>query len=155
MPGHRLFNPSDPYKSYQVPDDFGPPFHDDDADVILRSSELVDFRVHKRTLSQASPVFRSILTQLPNAITSVDPPIQSGGTKEDTCPLSGRNKPYTVWHPLFNLPHRCTRSRGCRYRFPDRTSALGCRIRRISGRGYRGLAGRATQLSYICLERCM
>lgn len=42
------------------------PFDDRDADVILRSCDLVDFRVFKLVLSLASPVFKSMFT-LPQA----------------------------------------------------------------------------------------
>lgn len=38
------------------------PFDDGDADVILRSCDLVDFRVFKLVLSFASPVFKSMFT---------------------------------------------------------------------------------------------
>ena len=33
-----------------------------DANIIIRSSDLVDFRVHKPTLAMASPVFKDILS---------------------------------------------------------------------------------------------
>ncbi|KAI0061895.1 hypothetical protein BV25DRAFT_1991891 [Artomyces pyxidatus] len=46
----------------QEPYDFGAPFNDDDADIILRSSDLADFHVHKIFLSKASPIFRSLLS---------------------------------------------------------------------------------------------
>ncbi|KAJ6564894.1 hypothetical protein DFH09DRAFT_1363900 [Mycena vulgaris] len=38
----------------------GPPFNDPDADVILRSSDGIDFRVHRVILSQASPFFKNM-----------------------------------------------------------------------------------------------
>ena len=41
-----------------MPSDFGPPFADSDADLILRSSDNVDFRVHKLILAKASEFFR-------------------------------------------------------------------------------------------------
>ncbi|KAJ7925391.1 hypothetical protein B0H13DRAFT_1975184 [Mycena leptocephala] len=44
------------------PRDAGPPFDDDDADMILRSSDLVDFRVHKLFLVKASLVFRDMIS---------------------------------------------------------------------------------------------
>ena len=40
----------------------GHPFADADADIILRSSDNVDFHVHRLILSKASPVFSDILT---------------------------------------------------------------------------------------------
>ncbi|KAI0305827.1 hypothetical protein B0F90DRAFT_929092 [Multifurca ochricompacta] len=40
------------------PSAFGAPFDDDDADVILRSSDKVDFYVYRSILSKASPVFK-------------------------------------------------------------------------------------------------
>jgi BTB/POZ domain len=41
---------------------YGPPFDDDDADVILRSSDRVDFLVYKVILSKASPVFKTMFS---------------------------------------------------------------------------------------------
>jgi len=46
--------------------DFGIPFNDPQADLILRTSDHVDFRVHKIILSLASPVFKDIFS-LPTA----------------------------------------------------------------------------------------
>ncbi|KAJ7719484.1 hypothetical protein B0H16DRAFT_1739315 [Mycena metata] len=43
------------------PRDSGAPFDDEDADMIVRSSDLVDFRVHKVCLSKASLVFRDMI----------------------------------------------------------------------------------------------
>ncbi|KAJ7703826.1 hypothetical protein B0H16DRAFT_720824 [Mycena metata] len=43
------------------PRDAGAPFDDEDADMIVRSSDLVDFRVHKVFLSKASLVFRDMI----------------------------------------------------------------------------------------------
>ena len=57
------------------PTAFGPPFDDADADIILRSSDQVDFHVYKVILSKASPIFKSMFS-LP----------QHGGT--DTTPNS-------------------------------------------------------------------
>ncbi|KAI0263389.1 hypothetical protein BC834DRAFT_887074 [Gloeopeniophorella convolvens] len=42
--------------------DFGAPFDRQDADVILRSSDFCDFRVHKGVLALASTIFESIFT---------------------------------------------------------------------------------------------
>jgi BTB/POZ domain len=49
---------------------YGPPFDDTDADVILRSSDRVDFLVYMVILSKASPVFNSMfsLPQPANAV---------------------------------------------------------------------------------------
>ena len=41
---------------------FGPPFDDTDADIILRSSDRVDFMVYKVILSKASPVFKTLFS---------------------------------------------------------------------------------------------
>ncbi|KAI0264228.1 hypothetical protein BC834DRAFT_276533 [Gloeopeniophorella convolvens] len=41
---------------------FGAPFDRPDADLVLRSSNLVDFRVHKLLLSLASPFFRTMFS---------------------------------------------------------------------------------------------
>ncbi|KAI9458182.1 hypothetical protein BJY52DRAFT_1223579 [Lactarius psammicola] len=48
---------------------FGPPFDDDDADIILRSSDHVDFYVYRVILSKTSPVFKSMFS-LPQPDTS-------------------------------------------------------------------------------------
>ncbi|KAI0057449.1 hypothetical protein BV25DRAFT_1841665 [Artomyces pyxidatus] len=42
--------------------DADPPFNDIDADIILRSSDKVDFHVHKLFLSKASPFFRDMVS---------------------------------------------------------------------------------------------
>ncbi|KAH9919895.1 uncharacterized protein B0H18DRAFT_859632, partial [Fomitopsis serialis] len=39
-----------------------PPFDDPDADLIIRTSDGVDFRVYRVIMKQASPVFRSLFT---------------------------------------------------------------------------------------------
>jgi len=41
---------------------FGPPFDHDDADLILRSSDKVDFHVHKIILSLSSPFFKTMFS---------------------------------------------------------------------------------------------
>ena len=41
---------------------YGPPFDDTDADIILRSSDQVDFLVYKTILSKASPVFKTMFS---------------------------------------------------------------------------------------------
>ena len=52
---------------------FGPPSSDDpDADIILRSSDRVDFIVYKVILSKASPVFMTMFT-LPQPATDTQP----------------------------------------------------------------------------------
>ena len=52
------------------------PFDDEDADIIFRSSDDVDFRVYRVVLAKASPVFRTML-QLPQpSSTSTAPSVQ-------------------------------------------------------------------------------
>ncbi|TFY73524.1 hypothetical protein EWM64_g10489 [Hericium alpestre] len=46
----------------QKPRDYGSPFDDSDADVVLRSSDLVDFYVYKLILTKSSPVFRDMFS---------------------------------------------------------------------------------------------
>lgn len=48
--------------STNIPKNANPPFDNHDADIILRSSDLVDFRVYKVILSLVSPFFRSMFT---------------------------------------------------------------------------------------------
>jgi hypothetical protein len=50
---------------------FGPPFDDTNADVILRSSDQVDFMVYKVILSKASPVFKTTFS-LPQPATDTE-----------------------------------------------------------------------------------
>ncbi len=49
---------------------FGPPFDDDDADIILRSSDQIEFLVYKAILSKASPVFKTMFS-LPQPATDI------------------------------------------------------------------------------------
>lgn len=49
--------------------EFGPPFDDNDADLVIRSSDCVDFPVHQAFLSKASPHFKTMLS-LPQPSTS-------------------------------------------------------------------------------------
>ena len=53
-------------------DDYQPPFDDADADVILRSSDGVDFRVYKVILSKASLFFKDMFTLPPPSPDSQD-----------------------------------------------------------------------------------
>ncbi|KAI0040311.1 hypothetical protein FA95DRAFT_1566499 [Auriscalpium vulgare] len=46
----------------RVPFYHGAPFDDNDADIILRSSDLADFRTYKVLLAKASPFFKTILS---------------------------------------------------------------------------------------------
>lgn len=50
-----------------------PPFSKPDADVILRSSNGVEFRVHRAILSKASPVFESMFTLPQPSVASSNP----------------------------------------------------------------------------------
>ncbi|KAJ7716947.1 hypothetical protein B0H16DRAFT_1388528, partial [Mycena metata] len=65
--------PTTPAPAPTGPRDAGAPFDDEDADMILRSSDLVDFRVHKLFLSKASLVFRDMITlQARGPVSSTD-----------------------------------------------------------------------------------
>ncbi|KAA1476549.1 hypothetical protein DENSPDRAFT_843544 [Dentipellis sp. KUC8613] len=44
------------------PKSFGSPFDAENADIVLRSSQWVDFRAHKLLLSLASPVFKTMFS---------------------------------------------------------------------------------------------
>ncbi|KAH7890928.1 hypothetical protein F5I97DRAFT_107463 [Phlebopus sp. FC_14] len=57
------------------PSTAGPPFDSVDADVILRSSDNVDFRVFKVILSLASPVFKSSFSLPQHNNQTASPPI--------------------------------------------------------------------------------
>lgn len=55
---------------------FGPPFDDADADIILRSSDQVEFMVYKVILSKASPFFKAMFSlpqPCPTTYTQQDP----------------------------------------------------------------------------------
>ncbi|KAH9995446.1 hypothetical protein BJV74DRAFT_830146 [Russula compacta] len=52
---------------------FGPPFDDADADIILRSSDQVEFMVYKVILSKASPFFKTMFS-LPQPRPTTDTP---------------------------------------------------------------------------------
>ncbi|KAI0954736.1 hypothetical protein AcW1_006530 [Taiwanofungus camphoratus] len=58
--------------------DAPPPFDKPAADIILRSSDLVDFRVRKCILAEASPFFESMFN-LPQPVTST---LRSAGNKD-------------------------------------------------------------------------
>ncbi|TFY63454.1 hypothetical protein EVG20_g6307 [Dentipellis fragilis] len=51
-----------PISDTDGPTPYGSPFDDEDADVILRSSNLVDFRTYKVLLKKASPIFADIFS---------------------------------------------------------------------------------------------
>jgi hypothetical protein len=52
---------------------FGSPFDDSDADIVLRSSDKLDFMVYKVILSKASPVFKTMFSlPQPDTNTQVD-----------------------------------------------------------------------------------
>jgi hypothetical protein len=53
---------AEPRPSGEEPRDFGKPFDREDADVIIRSCDQVDFHVHKIVLSIASVVFEDMFT---------------------------------------------------------------------------------------------
>ncbi|EIM83865.1 uncharacterized protein STEHIDRAFT_159480 [Stereum hirsutum FP-91666 SS1] len=62
------------------------PFDDRDADVILRSCDLVDFRVFKVVLSFASPVFKSMFT-LPQSPSSARTIVADDDDHRDGIPV--------------------------------------------------------------------
>ncbi|KAI0039554.1 hypothetical protein FA95DRAFT_1567115 [Auriscalpium vulgare] len=58
----------------EQPTKFGPPFDDEDADMLVRSSDEVQFCVFKLLMVKASPVFRSLLSS-----SNVPPPADGHG----------------------------------------------------------------------------
>ena len=62
MPATRRSRRSQHTPSPGSPSAFGPPFDDNDADIILRSSDQVEFLVYKVILSKASPVFKTMFS---------------------------------------------------------------------------------------------
>ncbi|KAJ7122693.1 hypothetical protein C8R43DRAFT_1032271 [Mycena crocata] len=71
-----------------------PPFDDPDADVILRSADGVDFRVHRLVLSLASPFFKGMFT-LPQP-NSVSPTIPTISMAESAAVL---DRALRFWYP--------------------------------------------------------
>ncbi|KAI0040318.1 hypothetical protein FA95DRAFT_899404 [Auriscalpium vulgare] len=61
----------DPHETIPKIKDFGPPFDDKNADIILRAADDIDFRVHKNVLGIASPIFQSMFT-LPQPISTLE-----------------------------------------------------------------------------------
>ncbi|TFY54052.1 hypothetical protein EVG20_g9866 [Dentipellis fragilis] len=57
-----------------VPTEYGSPFDDSDADIILSSCDRFNFRVHKLMLSKASTVFANMFS-LPTAKSVTDSPV--------------------------------------------------------------------------------
>ncbi|KAI0067666.1 hypothetical protein BV25DRAFT_847783 [Artomyces pyxidatus] len=80
------------------PVEFGHPFALANADLIIRSSDLVDFRVYKTTLAQASPIFEDVLSHLPAS--SWNPTIKLDGTK-DGLPVIRLPERRDVIYPLL------------------------------------------------------
>ncbi|KAH9967175.1 hypothetical protein BC827DRAFT_572321 [Russula dissimulans] len=50
------------FVEFTAPSAFGPPFDDADADIVLRSSDRVEFLVYKVILSKASPFFKTMFS---------------------------------------------------------------------------------------------
>ncbi|KAI0061933.1 hypothetical protein BV25DRAFT_716733 [Artomyces pyxidatus] len=85
--------------------DFGAPFDSANADVIIRSSDLVDFRVFKTTLAQASPVFEDIFHHIPSAL--VGNVIKLDRTKDGLpviCLPEGRAVVHSLLTSIFPVP---------------------------------------------------
>ncbi|KAI0272561.1 hypothetical protein BC834DRAFT_353248 [Gloeopeniophorella convolvens] len=87
---------------------FGSPFDDEDADLIIRSSDNVDFRVYKAILSKASPVFRTTLS-LPQ------PATRDTRASREPCPVIDLAEGSKIIAPLLTSIHPvvfATTSRG-------------------------------------------
>ncbi|KAI0040320.1 hypothetical protein FA95DRAFT_1599473 [Auriscalpium vulgare] len=61
----------EPHETILEITDFGLPFVDKSADIILRAADDIDFRVHKVVLGIASPIFQSMFI-LPQPITTLE-----------------------------------------------------------------------------------
>lgn len=72
------------------------PFNDPDADVILRSSDNVDFRVYKSIMSLISPIFHDMFT-LPQ-----EPPVSSKGDQSNP-PLVHLAEDHVILSDLLQL----------------------------------------------------
>ncbi|KAI0752896.1 hypothetical protein C8Q80DRAFT_1267366 [Daedaleopsis nitida] len=64
------------------------PFNSKDADVVLRSSDSVDFKVHKHTVSLASPVLAALIHHAPRP-----PPPPSGSRRHRRRPVVSLSEP--------------------------------------------------------------
>ncbi|KAI0067665.1 hypothetical protein BV25DRAFT_1819074 [Artomyces pyxidatus] len=82
--------------------DFGAPFHDTDADLILRSSDSVDFRVHTVVLRKASPIFRDFSLLSPNGTSPVHHPLLRSGGSKDGLPVLCVAEARDVLHGLLS-----------------------------------------------------
>ncbi|EIW58566.1 uncharacterized protein TRAVEDRAFT_84885, partial [Trametes versicolor FP-101664 SS1] len=81
-----------------------PFFPKPDADVIPRSSNGVEFRVHKAILSEASPVFESMLTPPQPSATPSNPSISgSQATAPAELPVVDMSDPSEVLDRLLRL----------------------------------------------------
>ncbi|KAI0318760.1 hypothetical protein OF83DRAFT_1114161 [Amylostereum chailletii] len=75
---------------------YGAPFDDDDADIILRSSSGVDFRVYKSILAKSSPFFKDMFSMpqpkpdptTPNPTSGKDASAKSAGDEAPVVPVS-------------------------------------------------------------------
>jgi BTB/POZ domain len=77
------------------PTKFGPPFDDPDADVIFRSSDLVDFHVYKVILSKASPWFKDTFASQPRG-------------NDKARPILNLREPSGTWKTLLTVIYRVT-----------------------------------------------
>jgi len=81
-----------------VPTAFGPPFDDANADIILRSSDRVDFLVYRVILSKASPFFK---TMFPLPQPAMDTP-------QDSRPVVGLTENSRALEMLLSAIYPCT-----------------------------------------------
>lgn len=82
--------------------DFGPPFDAADADIIIRSSDGYDFRIHRVLLALASVAFRNMFAVQPQPV-SLDKSTQSADDFKDGLPVVCLTESSTTLFTLFTL----------------------------------------------------
>lgn len=98
---------TNPAPLHEQPVDFGPPFDDNDADLILRSSNNVDFPVHRVCLCKASLIFKTLFSsQVPSGCIMIywvpDFILRPSGTKGGV-PVFTLTEPSPILHALLSL----------------------------------------------------
>lgn len=81
--------------------DMGAPFADTDADIIIRSSDLYDFRLHRFILSKASDAFRDLLS-IPQPI-DLARSIELSDGYRDGLPIITLSENHRVLDVLFRI----------------------------------------------------
>lgn len=96
-----LPNSSDASHGESKVKEFGPPFDTANADIIIRSSDNCDFRVHRVILGLASVVFQDMFTVQPQPVSSND--AEHSDDFKDGLPIVCLTESSSTLHTLFKL----------------------------------------------------